>query len=661
MLQYSADAPAKAGSLGPVSRSPASHATAASAPPSARAAHSNLVRARSWAGRGAWLLAVAACGSALFTVAACGSAPPPPAVAAREVAITALPGPPPSPVAAPAALLQGVAVARGQGGGVSSAEPHASEIGVEVLRRGGNAVDAAVAVGFALGVTHPSAGNIGGGGFMLVRSQDGHITALDYRETAPAQAFADMYIGPDGQPTNESRVGPKAAGIPGVVAGFWAAHQRFGSRPWAELLEPAVRLARDGIALDHYHADDLRWAGERMQEYAKQVPVEATSLQAALQSSLALVRKPDGALYAEGDVWRQPELAATLQFIAEHGQDAFYRGTWATALAQKVEGMGGLWQAADLAGYKALERQPIVFDYRGYQVATMPPPSAGGVVLRQILAAAEVTEMHKLEWDSVPREHLYVEALRRIYADRNQLLGDPDFVKLPLTRLLDVGYVRDRVRDIDPAHATPSSAISAGVNLAESEQTTHFSVVDAKGMAIANTYTLNGGFGAKLVVPGTGVILNNEMDDFTAKVGTPNMFGLVQGTQNSIAPGKRMLSSMSPTIVTHEGQLRAVLGSPGGPTITTTVAQILMQLIDHGRTLEAAIAAPRLHHQWQPDKIWHEARLPAEQAAALEKLGHALAMRPTIGHANCIEMLPKTHQVIAVADIERDGGGAAAY
>lgn len=572
-----------------------------------------------------------------------------------------------SPEGPAAPLVAGLGEARGSQGAVSSAEANASEIGVEVLRRGGNAVDAAVAVGFALGVTHPSAGNIGGGGFMVVRFPDGRSSAIDYRETAPGKAQRDMYVDASGAVTADSRLGPLAAGIPGVVAGLWLAHQRYGSLQWAELLAPAVRLARDGWQLDRYHADDLEWGSRRVETYLQEVrarPAKQPSQQAlvgALEATFATFSKPGGAVYTAGDVWRQPELAATLQAIATHGPEAFYRGRFAAEMAQRVAQMGGLWTPEDLAGYRAIERQPIAFTYRGHEIVTMPPPSAGGVVLRQILAAADALSLHSLNWDSSLRQHLYVEALRRTYADRNELLGDPDFIEIPLQELLDTAYIGKRMAGIDRGRATPSSVVGAGVERRESEQTTHFSVVDREGVAVSNTYTLNGGFGAKLQVPGTGVTLNNEMDDFTAKVGAPNMFGLVQGPQNSIAPGKRMLSSMSPTIVSRDGSLRAVVGSPGGPTITTTVAQIVMQLIDHGRSLKEAVAAPRIHHQWLPDKLWHEARLPQAQRDALKGLGHSLGVRPRIGHANCIEVDPSTRQFVAIADVDRDGGGAVAY
>ncbi|HEU4580156.1 MAG TPA: gamma-glutamyltransferase [Polyangiaceae bacterium] len=608
----------------------------------------------------------------LLVLAVCACHRPAPAGAPAEPAkspsaapASTAPEAPPAPenpgTEAPTASAAAPGVAIGTHGAVSSAEGAASDVGVEILKKGGNAVDAAVAVGFALGVTHPAAGNMGGGGFMVVRFPDGTSTAIDYRETAPRAANRDMYLDASGQVTKDGRIGPRAAGIPGVVAGLAMAHKKYGKLPWADVLAPAVALARDGSKLDSFHADDMKGALARIGDYAKDPAAKNSQLQAALRATLADFGKPDGSAYSEGEIWKQPDLARTLEAIAKNGPDAFYRGAFAADMASKVKAMGGIWSAEDLASYKAIVREPIKFSYRGYDIVTMPPPSAGGVVLRQILAAAEYLQMYKLDWDSTARIHLYVESLRRTYADRNELIGDPDFVKIPLSELLDTRYVAKRMAGIDPKHATPSSEIKAGLQLKESEHTTHFSVVDSSGMAVANTYTLNGGFGAKVVVPGTGVILNNEMDDFTSKVGAPNMFGLVQGPQNGIEPGKRMLSSMTPTILVKDGKLRAVIGSPGGPTITTTVAQIVMQLIDHNRSLQQAVAAPRVHHQWLPDQIWHESSLPSTTVAELQALGHKLVGRDRIGHANCIEIDPKSSAVIAVADVMRDGGKASAY
>ncbi|MEM9489231.1 MAG: gamma-glutamyltransferase, partial [Myxococcota bacterium] len=542
-----------------------------------------------------------------------------------------------------AALQDGEGLAVGKRGAVASAEANATDIGLAVLKRGGNAVDAAVAVAFALGVTHPTAGNIGGGGFMVIRFPDGRSVAIDYRETAPGKAHRDMYLDAKGEVTQDSRTGPRAAGIPGVVAGLAMAHKKYGKLPWKDLVTPAVALARDGWKLDRFHAEDLGWGTQRMVDLTAtaKVKMPGSALAKGYAATLATFRRPDGSPYKTGDLWKQPELARTLQAIADGGRDAFYRGPLAADMAAKVQAMGGIWTAEDLAGYRALERKPLVFDYRGHQIVTMPPPSAGGVVLRHILAASEVLELPKLDWDSPDRVHLYVEALRRIYADRNFLLGDPGFVEIPMEKLLNVAYMKERMSDVNRTRATPSSKVGTGVQYNESPQTTHFSVIDSSGLAVSNTFTLNGGFGAKLQIPGTGVTLNNEMDDFTAKVGAPNMFGLIQGPQNSIAPGKRMLSSMTPTIVVKDGKVRAIVGSPGGPTITTTVAQIVMQLIDHKRTMRQAVAAPRVHHQWLPDMIWHEP-LPDNVGKVLAERGHASRQRGSIGHANCIEVDPQT-------------------
>ena len=540
------------------------------------------------------------------------------------------------------------ATAVGSAGAVTSAEAHASQVGLDVLRRGGNAVDAAVAVGFALGVTHPSAGNPGGGGFMLVYRPDGGTSAIDFREQAPGAASADMYLDESGEPTDRSRVGALAAGIPGNVAGFALAHARYGSLPWEELLRPAVELARDGWELDSFHAKDLEYAVRAMERYG-------------FVSSAEHFRRPDGSAYREGDVWRQPDLARTLDRVAREGPNAFYRGELAEHMARQVQLMGGIWTAADLAGYEALEREPVRFEYRGHEILSMPPPSGGGIVLRQVLAASEALGMHELAWRSPERAHLYLEVLRRVYAERNRWIGDPDYVEVPLETLLGPDHVALRIEDIDPLRATPSSEIEAGRPLLESAQTTHFSIVDGSGWAVANTFTLNGGFGAKLVIPGTGILLNNEMDDFTTRPGRPNMFGLVQGSQNAVAPGKRMLSSMTPTIVLRDGELRAVLGSPGGPSITTTVAQVLMQMLDYGRDLSRAVREPRLHHQWLPDLALAEQALDPGLVSALEARGHRVVLRPRIGHANCIEVDPETRGFRAVADVERDGGKALAF
>jgi gamma-glutamyltranspeptidase/glutathione hydrolase len=615
---------------------------------------------------------------ALLLVGACGrsvSHDPEPAPATQAAPLaseaSAAPTTPPSEGkvtgpddSGPAPASSTTDVATGMRGAVTSAEKHATAVGRAILEKGGNAVDAAVAIGLALSATHPSAGNIGGGGFMVIHFPDGRSTAIDFREIAPSKASRDMYLDAKGNPTQDSRRGPRAAGIPGNVAGFAMAHKKYGSLPWKDLVAPAVALARDGHELDSFHAKDLGWAADEIGDYRKELDDAADknpALVEALDKTLTVLRRTDGRAWREGDRWVQPELAATLEAIGERGASAFYRGPIGKKLADEVRKMGGLWTESDLAGYKPIERKPIIFDYRGHQIITMPPPSAGGVTLRQIFAASETLELYGMQWESVDRIHLYVEALRRVYADRNLLIADPAFVKIPMKTLLDTAYMKKRLADVSREHATPSSKVGAGVALDEKPQTTHFSVVDSKGMAVANTYTLNGGFGALVIAPGTGVLLNNEMDDFTAKVGSPNMFGLVQGPQNAIAPGKRMVSSMTPTIVLKDGKLRAVCGSPGGPTITTTVAQILLQVIDYGRPIDQAIANTRIHHQWLPDLIVHEDSLDPAIARALEARGHKLKSRGRIGHANCIEADPKTGALRAVADTGRDGGDADAF
>jgi len=496
---------------------------------------------------------------------------------------------------------------------------------------------------------------------MLVRLPDGTSTAIDYREIAPSRATEDMFLDAAGNATDESEIGPRAAAIPGVVAGLAQAHRRFGRLPWAELVAPALALAREGVRLDTIHATELTEVCAAIRAYRSRVSDSNPALRDALSATLRAFEKGEGTPYREGEPWRQPELAETLRAVLEGGPDAFYHGALARDMAARVRAMGGIWTEDDLASYRAVERAPIVFSYRGHQIISMPPPSSGGVALREILGGSEALGLYALDWDSPARIHRYVEISRRTFADRNALLSDPDFAPVPVARLLDPSYVQARMADIDPERATPSSKVAPGSPRAEPEHTTHFSVVDAEGMAVANTYTLNGDFGALVQIVGTGVILNDEMDDFTKKPGAPNQFGLIQGKQNAIAPGKRMLSSMSPTVIVRDGQLRAVVGSPGGPTIISTVAQIVLQLIDTSRSLEQAVGAVRIHHQWLPDEIQHEPGLPSETARALQAMGHRLREESSIGHANCIEVDPRTRRVRAVADVARYGGKAAAY
>jgi len=540
-------------------------------------------------------------------------------------------------------------VAVGIHGAVASAESHASAVGLAVLKSGGNAVDAAIAVAFALAVTHPSAGNLGGGGFMLLRTAAGESVAIDYRETAPLAATRDMYLDAHGEMTKASVLGARAAGIPGTVAGLELAHARFGTKPWADLVASAIALARDGHAVDADHAQSMAKAVEKMRA-------------AGFESSARIYLNADGSMVEAGQTWKQPELANTLAEIAVTAR-TFYSGPLAERLAAQMQAQAGLWTRQDLAEYRARERTALHFSYLGHEVITMPPPSAGGIVMRQILLASELLEIRKYPYRSVQAQHLYLEATRRAYADRNAWVGDPDFVNVPVAGLLDPEYIRARMQTIDPAHATASSTVSAGAPRQESPQTTHFSVVDDAGNAVSNTFTLNTGFGAKLVLEGTGILLNDEMDDFAGNPGKPNVYGLVQGERNKIEPKKRMLSSMTPTLLLKDGALRAVLGSPGGPTITTTVVQLVRALVDYGVTLDVAVRAPRLHHQWLPDNVFVEAAVEPEIVAGLEALGHKVKPfdEPHVGHADCIEVDPTTHGYRAVADVTRGGGGAQAY
>jgi gamma-glutamyltranspeptidase / glutathione hydrolase len=582
---------------------------------------------------------------------ACASPPPPaaptpPATARAQISVQQ-----PRARGVPAQSDQpGVAV--GAQGAVSTAEANASAAGIGVLKAGGNAVDAAIAVAFALAVTHPSAGNIGGGGFMVVQLADGQRTAIDYREVAPLKATRDMYLDPKGGTTKASVIGPLAAGVPGTVAGLELAHARFGTKPWAELVAPAIVLARDGHTLEASHAESMQAAAKSMNELG-------------FKDSARVYLGPDGQPIPAGGIWKQPELAATLERVAQQGATEFYRGKLAAQIAERMQQIGGIWSERDLAEYKAIEREPLRFEYLGHEVITMPPPSGGGIVMRQILYASELLELRKYPARSPEAFHLYLEATRRAYADRNEWLGDPAFVNIPLASLLDPTYIKSRMADIDPAQATASSTIRPGTPEKMAHDTTHFSVVDRAGNAVANTYTLNTGFGSKVVLPGLGILLNNEMDDFAADPGKPNVYGLVQGERNAIAPQKRMLSSMTPTVLRKDGELRAVLGTPGGPTITTTVVQIIRDLVDYGMPLDQAVRAPRVHHQWLPDQVFVEPDVEPDLAEGLRARGHKVGSMPfstgKIGHADCIEVDPATRGYRAVADVTRGGGSAQAY
>ncbi|WP_460879050.1 gamma-glutamyltransferase [Pontibacter rugosus] len=509
---------------------------------------------------------------------------------------------------------------------VVSAHPEASRIGMEIMKKGGNAYDAAIATQFALAVAFPVAGNIGGGGFMVFRDADGKIGALDYREMAPAAASETMYQDQAGNVINGlSTDGHLAVGVPGAVDGMVKIHKKMGSMPWAELVQPAIDLARNGVVLTQKEANGLNEAKEAFIQNNKHQPY--------------LVREK---VWQAGDRLRHPDLARTLERIRDKGREGFYAYETADLFVKEMQRGGGIITHEDLKNYTSAWRQPITGNYKGYKVISMPPPSSGGVALVQLLEMVEPYELSKYGWQSAEAVQVLTEAERRVYADRAKYLGDPDFVKVPVAQLLDEMYLKQRMSSMSMAKATPSSSIEAGqLPVYESDQTTHFSIVDPAGNAVSITTTLNGGYGSKVVVEGAGFLLNNEMDDFSAKPGVPNMFGLVGGKANAIQPGKRMLSSMTPTILEKEGKLYMVVGTPGGSTIITSVFQNILNVLEHGMTMQQAVAAPRFHHQWLPDEIQHEeAAIPADVREVLRNKGYKLEPRGRFGRVDAILVLP---------------------
>jgi gamma-glutamyltranspeptidase/glutathione hydrolase len=523
-------------------------------------------------------------------------------------------------------FTQGQHPARYEHGAVVSDHHLASEVGQEILKLGGNAVDSAVATGLALAVTYPSAGNLGGGGFMIIRLKSGESFALDYREIAPALATRDMYLDKDGKLTNKSVRGHLASGIPGTVAGFAAAHKRFGKLPWSTVFQPAIKLAKEGFKLSPYEADGYRRFAQDFKEF------QGTWAQFGLNGKFAKA----------GETFRQPDLAKTLERIKTQGADGFYKGETANLIVQEMKRGGGIISAKDLADYKPSWRTPLFGKFRGYDVITMPPPSSGGGVLLEMLGMlGEDEELG--DWGSAKSIHLMSEVMRRAFADRAELYGDPDYVKVPLDDLLKPDYLKARRATIDPKKATPSAEVKPGVSPKEGNNTTHFSVVDSEGNAVSNTYTLNTGHGSGVTVTGAGFLLNNEMDDFAAKVGTPNAFGLIQGERNAVAPGRRPLSSMTPTMLVKDGQLALVLGSPGGPTIINTVFQTILNVVVHRFDVQKAVAAPRIHHQWMPDQIRTEPMaMSPDTRSLLEGMGHAVRRESSWGSCHAIWVDPKS-------------------
>ncbi|MGB7922421.1 MAG: gamma-glutamyltransferase, partial [Pyrinomonadaceae bacterium] len=502
-------------------------------------------------------------------------------------------------------------------------------------------------------VTHPAAGNIGGGGFMMIRLRDGRTTAIDYREMAPAAATRDIYVDRNGkliEGEGSSGVGYRAAGVPGTVAGMEMALKKYGSGKltWAQIIEPARRLAADGFPLSFSYAQDLR---------------ESEKLLGRYEDSRRIFLN-DGKHYAEGDLLRQPELAATFARMQKNGAREFYEGETARLIVEDMKRHNGLMTLEDLRGYVAKEREPLRGTYRGYEVITMPPPSSGGAVLIEMLNILEGYDLGKMGWSSSEKYHLVAEAMRRAFADRAEYMGDADFVKVPIAGLIEKAYAERQRSTINMERASTSAEVRAGRPTGyESEETTHFTVVDAEGNAVSNTYTLNWGYGSGVTAKGTGILLNNEMDDFAAKPGTPNLFGLIQGERNAVAPRKRPLSSMTPTFVLRkDGTLWFAVGSPGGPTIINTVLHIITNVVDHGMNIQQAIDAPRIHHQWLPDEIIYEPYgLSADTQRALEARGHKLTDKPRyMGDAEGIMIEERTGVRLGASD-PRDEGAAVGF
>jgi gamma-glutamyltranspeptidase/glutathione hydrolase len=531
-------------------------------------------------------------------------------------------------------------------GMVVAQEGRAARVGVEILRQGGNAVDAAVATGFALAVTYPRAGNIGGGGFMVIHRADGTDATIDYRETAPQRVNDKTFLDDKGNADPaKSRDSALAIGVPGTVAGLALALEKYGSGKFtlAQLLAPAIAFARDGIAVQTDVADLL--------------PNEHSRL-AHWPSSRKIFLKADGAPLAAGDKLVQADLAATLEAIAQDGPQAFYQGATANKIAAAVEAAGGVMAAADLAQYRALERAPVRGSYRGYDIVSMPPPSSGGVHLVEMLNILEGYDMHSIR--EAQALHLMIEAMRRAYADRAVFLGDPDRVDVPVAHLTAKDYAAHWRATIDPAHATPSKDIRGGGTVQhEGRNTTHFSVVDHDGNAVSNTYTLNFSYGVGLVAAGTGILLNNELDDFSVKPDAPNAYGLVGLKANEPAPGKRPLSSMTPTIVLKGGKPFLVTGSPGGSRIITAVLQIVVDVIDRGMSIADAVSAARVHQQWLPDEVVAERGIAPEIVQALEARGHKVELRRPVTSANSIAITPEGF--IGAADPRTSESLAAGY
>jgi len=535
----------------------------------------------------------------------------------------------------------------GENGIVSSQEMKASEIGLRVLKEGGNAIDSAVAVAYALAVTLPKAGNLGGGGFMILHSaKDKKAHAFDFREMAPAAATRDMYLAANGEVDEKrARFDPTSVGVPGTVRGLAVIHEKFGSKPIKELMQPAITLARDGFPVSPGLAADL------------------VTLEKRLKSSPEITKvfyKENGEPYALGETLVQRDLAWSLEQIAEEGEGAFYEGAIAQKLVDFMENEGGLITAADLKNYRVAGRVPVRGFYRGFEIVSMPPPSSGGVHLIQMLNILENTSLKAAGHNSARSIHLLTETMKYAYADRSAHLGDPDYVEVPMEWLTSKSYGKELYAKIQADKATPSSEIKPGVAvLSESGDTTHFSIMDKEGNAVSMTYTLNFSFGSLQMAPGTGILLNNEMDDFSAKPGVPNGYGLLGGEANAIQPGKRPLSSMTPTIVLKDGTPYLVTGSPGGSKIITTVLQTVLNVVEFEMNIAEASSLPRVHHQWLPDTLLYESGISVDTLNNLRTLGHDPQLSPTMGSVQSVMKIGGRFE--GYSDPRRPDAGTVAY
>lgn len=531
---------------------------------------------------------------------------------------------------------------RSSGGMVSSQQWIASQVGADVLAGGGNAVDAAIATGLALAVTHPTAGNIGGGGFMVIRFPNGQSTAIDFREKAPGASHPEMWLDENGEYSSEKHHrGHLAVGVPGTVAGFDKAHRLYGRADWEDLVEPSVALARDGFALSDALAGSIS-------RFAARSPYEAT---------VAAFSKNGGA-WSEGETWRQPDLARSLERIRDGRSDGFYRGETARLIAAEMRRGGGIITEEDLDRYEARERSTVTGTYRGYDIISMPPPSSGGVAIVTMLNILEAYDLAGMGHMSAEYVHHVAEAMRRAFRDRAEYLADADFADVPVQRLTSKEHAKWLRRNLEPSRASVSHPSDVAMGY-ESPETTHYSVVDADGMAVSVTYTLESGYGSGIVVPGAGFLLNNEMGDFNAGPGLTDENGLIGTKPNLARPQQRMLSSMSPSIVARDGALVAVVGSPGGRTIINTTLQLILNIVDFGMDIQQSVDAPRIHHQWLPDRIRIEADgVTAETVRRLEEMGHTVQMGGQQGSANSIGVDPRTGEVLGAPDPRSPDAGA---